>query len=79
MAWCNSRRCFSTTEQSFFVKKEETVENSYDLSINKYKEVEYIAKEYPPTNEIIRDIEEQHLKIGKEINNIKKLLKIEEL
>lgn len=55
------------------------MENSYDLSINKYKEVEYIAKEYPPTNEIIRDIEEQHLKIGKEINNIKKLLKIEEL
>lgn len=30
------------TDQSFFVKKQEIVDNAYDLSINKYKEIEYI-------------------------------------
>ena len=30
------------TDQSFFVEKQEIVDNAYDLSINKYKEIEYI-------------------------------------
>lgn len=38
------------TEQSFFVPKEEIVENAYDLSINKYNEVEYVPIEYPSTS-----------------------------
>ena len=46
------------TEQSFFVPKEEIAENSYDLSINKYKKVEYVPVNYPPTSEIISDIKE---------------------
>ncbi len=44
------------TEQSFFVPKQEIVDNEYDLSINKYKEIEYVPVEYPPTEEIIADI-----------------------
>lgn len=39
------------TAQSFFVPKEEIVENDYDLSINKYKKVEYVPVEYPSTEE----------------------------
>ena len=35
------------TEQSFFVTKEEIVDNGYDLSINKYKKTEYVTVEYP--------------------------------
>ena len=41
------------TEQSFFVPKDEIVDNGYDLSINKYKKVEYVPVEYPPTSEIL--------------------------
>ena len=41
------------TEQSFFVPKQELVDNDYDLSINKYKQTEYKAVEYPPTSEIM--------------------------
>ncbi len=41
------------TEQSFFVPKQEIVDNEYDLSINKYKKTEYVAVEYPPTSEIL--------------------------
>ena len=38
------------TEKSFFVSKKEIVENDYDLSINKYKEIEHevIKYDYPP-------------------------------
>lgn len=44
------------TEQSFFVDKQEIADNGYDLSINKYKEVEYVPVEYPPTSEIMSDL-----------------------
>ena len=51
------------TEQSFFVPKEEIAANSYDLSINKYKKVEYIPVEYPSTQEIMADLHELELEI----------------
>ena len=44
------------TEQSFFVPKQEIADNGYDLSINKYKEVEYEVIEYPPTSEILAEL-----------------------
>ena len=37
------------TEQSFFVPVDEIIQNGYDLSINKYKKVEYKPVEYPST------------------------------
>lgn len=62
------------TEKSFFVLKEEIVENNYDLSINKYKQVEYVAIEYPPTSEIMANIEAIEMEIAKEMAELKKLL-----
>ena len=52
------------TEQSFFVPKEEIAQNGYDLSINKYKEVEYVPVEYPPTNEILAELQELEKQIA---------------
>ncbi|MDQ2087907.1 class I SAM-dependent DNA methyltransferase [Herbivorax sp. ANBcel31] len=52
------------TEQSFFVDKEEIVKNDYDLSINRYKEIEYDEVEYEKPKVIIgkiKDIEQQIL------------------
>ena len=46
------------TEQSFLVPKDEIVANDYDLSINKYKESEYVEEEYPHPIEIIKEIRE---------------------
>lgn len=46
------------TEQSFFVPKQEIANNDYDLSINKYKRVEYVPVEYPSTTEIMADLHE---------------------
>ena len=45
------------TDQSFLVPKEEIVGNGYDLSINKYKKTEYIPIEYPPTADILDDLD----------------------
>ena len=64
------------TDKSFFVPKDEIVDNDYDLSINKYKKVEYVAVEYPPTSEIIANIESIEAKIAEEMAELKKLLDI---
>ena len=62
------------TEQSFFVPKQEIVDNDYDLSINKYKKTEYVAVEYPPTSEIMDELEELNKKITKEMAELRKML-----
>ena len=65
------------TEQSFFVPKQEIVENDYDLSINKYKKTEYVAVEYPPTSEIMANIRELEKEISREMDELEKLLQAE--
>lgn len=52
------------TEQSFFVPKEEIAQNDYDLSINKYKKVEYVPVEYPPTQQILSELQELEKQIA---------------
>lgn len=64
------------TDKSFFVDKQEIVENDYDLSINKYKKVEYQAVEYPSSAEIIADLDEIELEIASEMEELKNLLGI---
>ena len=62
------------TEQSFFVPKDEIAGNDYDLSINKYKKTEYVAVEYPPTKEILREIETLNMQVEAETKELRKLL-----
>ncbi len=62
------------TEQSFFVPKQEIVDNEYDLSINKYKKTEYKPIEYPPTAEIMADLDQLESQIAAELTELKKLL-----
>lgn len=62
------------TEQSFFVAKKEIADNDYDLSINKYKEIEYVPIEYPSSEEIMADLREIEMKIGKEMDALEQLL-----
>lgn len=59
------------TEKSFMVDKKDIVDNDYDLSINRYKEIEYKPVEYPPTKDIIAEIE----KLDKEANDALQELK----
>lgn len=62
------------TEQSFFVDKDEIIKNNYDLSINKYKEIEYEKVEYPPTSEIIAEIKKLDREVAENLVELKKLL-----
>lgn len=62
------------TEKSFFVQKQEIVDNGYDLSINKYKKVEYVAEEYPPTSEILARIEERMKEMQTGLDKLKETL-----
>ena len=63
-------------DKSFAVPKQDIVDNDYDLSINKYKEIEHVAIEYPPTSEIMANIREIEMKIGKEMDELEKLLNL---
>ena len=62
------------TEQSFFVPKQDIVDNGYDLSINKYKEVEYVPVEYPSTQEIMAELHELELQITAGLAELEELL-----
>ena len=66
------------TEQSFFVLKQEIADNGYDLSINKYKEIEYTPIAYPPTKEILAQIRQLETEITENLNELEKLLADEE-
>lgn len=62
------------TEQSFFVPKGEIAQNDYDLSINKYKKVEYVPVEYPSTTEILADLNELEMEITKGLAELEGML-----
>ncbi|MCM1114085.1 MAG: type I restriction-modification system subunit M [Clostridium sp.] len=62
------------TEQSFLVPKQEIVDNEYDLSINKYKEIEYVPVEYPPTEEILAEINELEIEFQKTLAELEELM-----
>ncbi len=63
------------TEQSFFVEKQDIVDNEYDLSINKYKEVEYVPVEYPSTQEIMTNLHELEMEITKNLAELDEMLR----
>ena len=62
------------TEQSFFVPKTEIVDNGYDLSINKYKQMEYTPVEYPSTQQLMTELHELEMQITKELAELEEML-----
>lgn len=63
------------TEKSFLVPKQEIIDNDYDLSINKYKEIEYIPEEYPPTNELLAELKTMEQEINQGLAELEEMLK----
>ena len=62
------------TDKSFFVPKQEIIDNDYDLSINKYKKTVYEAVEYPSTTELMTDLYELQMKISEGMDELNSLL-----
>jgi len=55
------------TKQSFFVTKQEIVDNGYDLSINKYKKTEYVKEVFESPKNILAEIKKLHGEIAEEL------------
>jgi type I restriction enzyme M protein len=62
------------TEQSFLVPKAEIVAEGYDLSLNRYKEIEYDEVELRAPLEIIADIEQLEDEIARGLAELKAML-----
>ncbi len=63
------------TDQSFLVRKPEIAENDYDLSVNRYKEVEYEAVEYDPPEVILARLKELDEEIAKGRAELEEMLR----
>lgn len=62
------------TEKSFFVPKEEIVENDYDLSINKYKEIVVEKKEYEKPEVILKRVIDMESEIQQKLKELEEML-----
>lgn len=65
------------TEKSFLVPKQEIVDNDYDFSFNKYTEMVYERIEYPPTSEILAELNELNSQISSGLKELEELLGVE--
>lgn len=62
------------TQKSFMVPKDEIIANDYDLSINKYKKVEYVQEEYPPTKQLIEELKELNKELEEQLKILEGML-----
>lgn len=62
------------TDSSFLVPKKEIVDNDYDLSINKYKKMDYVAVDYPEPTEILAEINELEKQITEGLKELEGLV-----
>ena len=61
-------------EQSFFVPVDEIRQNDYDLSINKYKEIERERVEYEPVKDILARLEQNEAEYAKGYEELRGML-----
>lgn len=65
---------YKSTKKHFFIDIKDIEENEYDLSINRYKTIDYEEVQYLPTDEILSDIDTLSNKINVELQELKSLL-----
>ncbi|MEL6492741.1 MAG: class I SAM-dependent DNA methyltransferase [Cyanobacteria bacterium J06621_3] len=61
--------------KAFFVPREEIAENGYDLSINRYKEIEYEEVVYDPPKVILKKLRELEDEIRGDLDELEGMLK----
>ncbi|MCG3718995.1 type I restriction-modification system subunit M [Aliarcobacter butzleri] len=65
---------YKNTKKHFFVDIKDIKENDFDLSINRYKTIEYEEVVYAPTSEILGEIETLSIQINSDLIELKSLL-----
>lgn len=63
------------SEKAFFVPVEEIRENKFDLSINRYKEIQYEEVEYDPPKEILAKLRGLEDEIRADLDTLEQMLK----
>jgi type I restriction enzyme M protein len=63
------------TAQSFTVPRDEIADNGYDLSLNRYKEIEYEEVKHTPPKQIIADLQALEQDIQQGLKDLEGLLK----
>lgn len=61
-------------QKSFLVPKQEIVDNDYDFSFNKYVETEYERIEYPPTSEILDELDDLNRQMAAGLAELRDML-----
>lgn len=61
--------------KAFFVPKKEIKDNGYDLSINRYKEIEYEEVDYEPPKVIIGKLKQLETEIQADLAELEKMLR----
>lgn len=74
----DAEQTHTRTDQSFLVPVEEIRKNDYELSFNRYAEVEYERKEYPPTVEILDDLDALGEQLTAGLHDLRALLNKED-
>ncbi len=69
-----SEKTRQKTDQSFFVSVDEIRETGYDLSINKYKEIEYEEVEYEAPSIILKKIQTLEEEIQQGLKELEKMI-----
>jgi type I restriction enzyme M protein len=60
--------------KAFYVPVKEIVDNNYDLSINRYKEIEYEEVEYDPPKVILQQLRDLEDGIRKDLDELEEML-----
>ena len=68
------RQLVNLSEIEAFIPKKEIVKKGYDLSINRYKEIEYDEVEYEDPKVIIQRIKELEQQILDGLNDIERMV-----
>jgi type I restriction enzyme M protein len=71
----NPKKKTDRKAKAFFVPVDEIRENKYDLSINRYKEIEYEEVEYDPPEVILDQLEALEAEIGADLKELRGMLK----
>jgi type I restriction enzyme M protein len=61
-------------QKNFFVPVQEIIDNKYDLSINRYKEVEYEEVEHEPPKKILKKLRALEKEIFKDLDELEGML-----
>lgn len=74
--WANldAEKDRARTDKSFLVPRSEIEDNGYDFSFNKYTETVYERIEYPPTEEILAELDDLNKQMAENLAELRRML-----